>query len=286
MDFKKMQAFVTLAESGNVTRAAETLYLAQSTLSAQIKSLENELSVTLIERTARGVRLTHDGELFLTFCHETLASYDRLTEIYRKESKKLQIMIGIFNFSRMDSWCEKIANANSSQPGVNYAFCMLYGQERIDTLMSGKVPIALCLRHSGLEENGFHFRHVFSDKNFLYVTFNNPLYNKMSLTIKDLYDQKIAIISPQQNPVAHNQILRLLMEKYNIPRQNFVFKNTIEDINLAMRVENCVAILPSELQHTQAKCFDLLGDEGELLDYGWYYREETPQIRWILENLT
>jgi DNA-binding transcriptional LysR family regulator len=34
MDFKKMQAFVTLAESGNVTRAAETLYLAQSTLSA------------------------------------------------------------------------------------------------------------------------------------------------------------------------------------------------------------------------------------------------------------
>ena len=68
MDIKKMQAFVTLCEVGNFSKAAEKLYLAQSSLSAQIKSLEDELHCRLLIRNARSLELTGTGTIFLNFC--------------------------------------------------------------------------------------------------------------------------------------------------------------------------------------------------------------------------
>jgi len=66
MNLRQLQYFVTIADEGSFTRAAERLFVAQPSLSQQIKSLERELGGQLFERLPNGVRLTAAGKAFLT----------------------------------------------------------------------------------------------------------------------------------------------------------------------------------------------------------------------------
>src|SRR3974390_2596575 len=62
---QQLTYFVTVAEHGNLTRAAAALHLAQPTLTTQLKRLERELGTPLFERVPRGVALTRAGEALL-----------------------------------------------------------------------------------------------------------------------------------------------------------------------------------------------------------------------------
>jgi DNA-binding transcriptional LysR family regulator len=76
LELRHLQYFVTIAEQGSFTRAAERLWLAQPGLSTQIRRLEAELGVKLFERHARGVDLTEAGELFLARVRLALAAVE------------------------------------------------------------------------------------------------------------------------------------------------------------------------------------------------------------------
>src|SRR5919206_123974 len=65
MLFGQVQAFIEVARTGNVSRAAEALYVTQPALTARIQALEKELGEILFVRTGRGVRLTDAGRVFL-----------------------------------------------------------------------------------------------------------------------------------------------------------------------------------------------------------------------------
>lgn len=63
MDLNQLKAFVTVAETANLTKASELLFLSQPAVSAQLKALESELGVILFNRTARGMTLTVAGHV-------------------------------------------------------------------------------------------------------------------------------------------------------------------------------------------------------------------------------
>ena len=72
MELRQIRYFVAAAEALNFTRASERLNVAQPALSRQIKSLEDELGIQLLERDSRQVRLTYAGEIFLEDVREVL----------------------------------------------------------------------------------------------------------------------------------------------------------------------------------------------------------------------
>jgi len=72
MDLNQLRTFVTVAELGHVTRAAERLHLSQPAVTGQLKALEDELCVTLFDRTRGGMLLTGAGKLMLQEAEQAL----------------------------------------------------------------------------------------------------------------------------------------------------------------------------------------------------------------------
>ncbi|WP_442957137.1 LysR family transcriptional regulator [Phreatobacter sp. AB_2022a] len=73
LDFDQLLAFVTTAETGNLSRAAQRLRLSQPTVSMQLKKLEDALGCPLAERSPRSFRLTGEGETLLAYGRRILA---------------------------------------------------------------------------------------------------------------------------------------------------------------------------------------------------------------------
>src|ERR1700720_3263893 len=65
MELYQLRSFAAVAEAGHLTRAAQKLHISQPALSAQIKALEDELGLTLFERTSTGMTLTAAGKRLL-----------------------------------------------------------------------------------------------------------------------------------------------------------------------------------------------------------------------------
>src|SRR5256885_17013239 len=67
-----LESFVEVARTGNVSRAAQALFLTQPALTARLKPLESDLGVELFVRSARGMKLTDAGRAFLPYAQRTL----------------------------------------------------------------------------------------------------------------------------------------------------------------------------------------------------------------------
>jgi len=80
VELYQLRTFVTVAEQGHVTQAAEMLHLSQPAVTAQIKALEEELALPLFERSAGGVRLTRAGAELLGTARQILAQARALRE--------------------------------------------------------------------------------------------------------------------------------------------------------------------------------------------------------------
>ena len=80
MDEKDLQIFLTLADTGNLTRTAEKLYLSQPTLSKRLQNMEADLGAALFLRSKQGVTLTPAGETAREVIQRTARDLNTLRE--------------------------------------------------------------------------------------------------------------------------------------------------------------------------------------------------------------
>ncbi|WP_281823797.1 LysR family transcriptional regulator [Jannaschia rubra] len=95
LDLTALRAFTTVAAIGSVTRAAALLHLTQSAVSMQVIRLEQMLDARLLDRTARGVRLTPDGEKALAHARRMLTLNDELLDRMRDVAPEGEIRLGV-----------------------------------------------------------------------------------------------------------------------------------------------------------------------------------------------
>lgn len=86
MDFNRLRSFAAVAEAGHLTRAAQKLHISQPALSAQIKALEDELGLTLFERTSTGMTLTAAGKRLLAEADKILVA----SQTFEAEARALK----------------------------------------------------------------------------------------------------------------------------------------------------------------------------------------------------
>ena len=100
MDTRELENIIALADEGSITKAAEKLYMAQSSLSQFLQQYEKKLGITLFSRTSTGIKTTTYGEVFVNHAREILQKY-RQTENELWDMANLQggrIILGISSF--------------------------------------------------------------------------------------------------------------------------------------------------------------------------------------------
>ena len=90
MDNREWQTFVTVVDECNITRAAEKLFLSQPALSYRLRHMEKALGHSLLLRTAEGIALTAQGEIFYDYCKRMMQDQDALENAMNSASGKIQ----------------------------------------------------------------------------------------------------------------------------------------------------------------------------------------------------
>ena len=95
LDLATLRSFVTIAEAGSMTRAAERLFLTQSAISMQIKRLESALGLAVLERLPQGMTPTVEGQQLLHFANQILALNDEAMGRLTSPDYEGQVRLGV-----------------------------------------------------------------------------------------------------------------------------------------------------------------------------------------------
>ena len=100
MTIQQCKYVLEILKMGSFNEAAKTLYVAQSSLSASVKSLESELNIKIFERSNNGVRLTSDGAEFVRYASQIIEQNDLILAKYKSNQrcKKLYIATQHYDF--------------------------------------------------------------------------------------------------------------------------------------------------------------------------------------------
>ena len=145
MDIKQLRYFQVIAEEGQITRAAQRLHMAQPPLSHQLKLLEEELGVTLVEREKRGIILTSAGRLLLNRGEQIIELLDTTV----KELKELNegytgtLSIGAVASSGTTFLPCRILKFHKQYPNINFQLWEGTTYRILELLNTGIIEIGI-----------------------------------------------------------------------------------------------------------------------------------------------
>jgi DNA-binding transcriptional LysR family regulator len=149
MELRHLRYFVQVADDLHFARAASHLGISQPPLSQQIRALEEELGVRLLERTSRSVALTPAGRLFLDEARATLAQADRAVSVARRagQGELGELAIG---FNASAPFVPRIARAihdfRQAYPGIRLAISETSGPTQVEAVGDRQLDIGFLRR--------------------------------------------------------------------------------------------------------------------------------------------
>ena len=208
MELRQLHYFVRVAETLNFSEAARSLFITQSTLSQQIKQLEEELGIALFTRDSHSVSLTENGEKLLPLAEKTLVdAKDCLNQIRDlQEMVSGELIIGA-TYSFCPILTETLRGFLDAYPGVKLRIYSRRMEELMEMLQKREVDFVLAFKPSSLSEE-IESLTLFDDKLSVILRKDHPLASRSTLSIKDLEKQNIVL--PAKGLQARNTLDRMM----------------------------------------------------------------------------
>mgnify|MGYP000850858511 CR=1 FL=1 len=233
MNLVHLKYAVEVAETGSINKASEKLYVSQPNLSRAIKELEASLGVTIFDRSAKGMVLTPDGEVFVRYARSILRQVDAIEEVFSKgttEKKKFSISVprasyvtdAFAEFSKLldkDTPVEifyKETNSMRSMKNIlqdEYKLCIIRYAEGYDKYYK-----------STFDEKGLTYELITEFQYVLLMSKNSTLAEKEDITFDDLRDRiEIAHADPYVPSLPLSEVKKEELPEY--------FSGKIKDIS-------------------------------------------------------
>ncbi|AOB29518.1 LysR family transcriptional regulator [Bordetella sp. H567] len=122
-DLDLLRSFVSVVDAGGFTRAGERVHRTQSTVSQQIRKLEDKLGCTLFRRESRKALLTEDGERLLGYARRMLALSNELHDTVGKAAHVEVVRLGLPDDFAVPALTEIVSAFARSRPDVRLSVC-------------------------------------------------------------------------------------------------------------------------------------------------------------------
>ena len=143
MELRHLRYFVAVAEELSFRKAAQRLSISRPALSKQVKDLENEIAVKLLDRDTVSVSLTKAGEIFLEDSQKLLLQAERAIERANEAQSghRGKLRIGSVGIIATDFLPRTLKIFHQKYPGVEVAFVEMLPAEQLAALAAGKIDI-------------------------------------------------------------------------------------------------------------------------------------------------
>jgi LysR family hca operon transcriptional activator len=228
MELRHLRYFIAVAEEGSLTHAAERrLHTAQPSLSRQIRDLELEVGVQLLERGARGIELTAAGRVFLDYARLALLQVEAAGEAARRVALpgKTSFVLGFLTGHEVMWLPEALRILREELPSIEITLSSQSSPELAGALMRGKVDAAFLRREA--QAPGLAFRFLVTEPLVAVLPIGHALAAHKSIRPRDIVG--IPYITPTKVAPA----LKAVIDGY-AKRTGIILKPEYEAENLAI----------------------------------------------------
>lgn len=194
MELRHLRYFVALAECLSFTRAAERVHVTQSTLSHQIRQLEEELGRDLFERIGKRVVLTEAGETFLAYAAKALREVDQgLSDLSRSaEALSGEVRIGATGTFNIGFVPECLALFLQRNPTVKVSVEELSGDLIAQKLVDASLDVGIAYQPS--DATRLWFEPLYTEEMVLVVGTSHPLAQRKRVRMAELHRQSLVLL--------------------------------------------------------------------------------------------
>ncbi|MFT5097547.1 LysR substrate-binding domain-containing protein [Psychrobacter immobilis] len=265
MELRHLRYFVAVAEEKSFNKAAERLFISQPPLSRQIRQLEEEINVTLIDRDNRPLKLTEAGEFFYDHAIQILAKSEKLKAMtMRKANSDNSISIGFVSSILYGILPKIIARFRTFYPNLEIKLQELNSWQQTQGLVDGKIDVGFGRL---LFEDASIRRMVLRQESLVVAVPINHTFIKegrTSVNLMDLTSESLFLYPTSPRPSFIDYVLELF-EARNLKVKYFT---EVRELHVALGLVAAgegLTIVPKTLEHLRNQEVSYLPFEDGLL---------------------
>jgi DNA-binding transcriptional LysR family regulator len=209
VDLRLLPSFLVLGQDLPFGRAASRLHIAQPTLSQQLKRLEQQLGMKLIERNTRRVELTFAGE---TLARELSSGLARVEDAILMTKQAVRVQGGAISIAAEADCIEQMRSSlriyQQRHPAQRLTLMLRSEPELADTLVARGADAVLSCSH--LQSRRFEAREVLRTEVGIAVRKTHPLASRASVETDDLVGEPLVIFDREESPSAYDEAVALV----------------------------------------------------------------------------
>ena len=232
MNILHIKYAVEVARLGSLSKAAETLLIAQPNISRSIKELESDLGISIFNRSAKGMVLTPEGEEFINYAKSILNQIDEVEMLYKHGApKKQKFSISVPRACYISDAFAEFSKSIDKDPAEIF-YKETNSQRTINNVLNNDYKLGI-IRYAEnydkyfkemLEEKGLVYEVVSEFSYGLIMNNKNPLAEKESITFDDLIPfMEIAHADPYVPSMPLSKVVKEELPD-NIERRIFIFE--------------------------------------------------------------
>ena len=234
MTIVQLEYLLAVANCGSFSRAADMCFVTQPSLSMQVKTLEEELGVILLDRSKKPVIPTEVGEVVIEQARNTIMAYNNIREVVDEHKSEISGKLRLAVIPTISPYLlhRFIPTFVGRFPKIELEVCDMVTADIIEALKRDKIDAAIVA--GGTCGDGIIEHELFNDRFFAYISPENPLYERTNIRIEDINLKDLVLLSAGN--CMRDQVIELCMAKRESPSHYSFVSGSIDTL---MRIVDC-----------------------------------------------